>query len=146
MPDPVTISAGLIGGKKLAMGFIGVGMVTERIKNDPSWRMWTTLSAVLVVALGYVSWSHNNMITQIGLRIQPVMVLVSENTEARKNTEAYTIAMAHEDKEENRIQHERILTKMDRMETRMNGQSRFYSEGIKMDARILRLEKKVYGQ
>jgi len=132
----------LLGKKNLLL--FGVGMVVEKIKNDPNWRMWTTLASVLVLVLGYVTWSHANMISHIDLRVQPLLLLIDENTVARHNNDNYTEASAKEDKLVNRLDHQRLQKQLDHLAEMLTGHSRFQEEGRKMDGRILRLEAKVF--
>lgn len=124
-------------------------MVTEhidKIKTDPDWRMWTTLATVVVAMMAYVSWANANMIEHIDLRMLPIVQMVEENTESRKKGGRYTAENAKEDKVINRINHDRLQKQIDHLGDMLNGVSRFHDEGAKLEARVLRLEQKIYEQ
>lgn len=123
---------------------VGVGMVTEKIRSDPNWRMWASIVAVCGPILLFVSWSHSNMIEQIDLRIRPLTILVNENTKARDAGERYTFGMSQDDKTQNRLEHNRCGKRIDKIEELLNGDSRFHDQGEKIEMRILRLEDKVF--
>ena len=105
-------------------------MVTDRIRENPTLRMWTTLAAVVTIMMGYVSWNNSQMIQHIDLRLQPLVVAVQENTDSRKMGGRYTDTDAIRDlsrirsemsdcKSESKAEDNRLHTRIDQLFQKM---------------------------
>lgn len=123
---------------------IGVGMVAEKIRSDPNWRMWASIVGVCGPILLFVSWSHATMIEQIDLRMEPLAVLVEQNTTARNLGSRYTSDDADTDRKINNLAQQRLQKQVDHINAMLSGSSRFSKQGDKMEGRILRLENRVF--
>jgi hypothetical protein len=75
-------------------------LVVEKIKTDPTWRMWTALAAVLIPLFGYMTWSHGQMIEHIDLKMAPLVMMVEANTKARNKGGRYTEKEGDDDREQ----------------------------------------------
>lgn len=82
--NPGEFSFALLGAKDTLL--IGVGMVAEKIRTNPEYRMWATVVGMLIALLipigGTMAWMHSQMEKQIDLRIDPMK---HDIVEIRKN-------------------------------------------------------------
>ena len=102
----------------------------REIKEDSSWKLWGTVVAVITLMLLYVQWQNGQTMSHIDLRLQPLVVAVQENTDARKQGGRYTDTDAIRDlsriraemtncKSESKAEDNRLHTRIDQLFQKM---------------------------